>query len=169
MLTLAQASAEVDRLDKEYQDKHPHTFVPIGPGIRRLVVALRAYEFNTTSSCQGSNKPGDIQLYPYVVICAPWYDNGDIQVEWAPLIIEWEKQVAQLKSLVEEFYIPNPRPPYPLHVRTTSFGRVSLGPIVPGVWYQTYLTLARHKTRQAFLDEQRAEMRQFARYLESRM
>jgi len=99
---LIKAAQEVEAAETEYGSR-------IEPGIRTLVIALRAHGFPTSGSCEGHPESG--KLYPWVLfwnrtingVLVPSIPNEQPDfAAWADTTFD---QIQKLKSLLERFRI----------------------------------------------------------------
>lgn len=108
-------SAENEKIEKETRFKDIEKEVDeiidakgkhIEPGIKDVIVGLKAWEFPTNQSCEGHIKGEKGQeLYPWVEIYAPepegWEEDEEKKKEWT---IENQKQQKKMIKMLDEFY-----------------------------------------------------------------
>ncbi len=99
---ISEIELEVSNLEKKYLNEEVGP--EIEPMIKPLVVSLRMHGFNTTGSCGGHMNERKPDEYPYVTICANWYDNGEDPDDWDKALNDWEQEVLRLQKFIDSYY-----------------------------------------------------------------
>lgn len=92
---------EVSNLEQKYLNEEGEP--GIEGEIKPLVVSLRMLRFNTTGSCGGHEKKSGKDEYPYVIICANWYDSSEDPEDWDMAINDWEAEVSRLQKFIDDY------------------------------------------------------------------